>query len=170
MKEGISPRIDTSSLFLAFGPNYKAAYCMAVCPTGEDVFGPLLPERFMKVEGSIEFTVIERGDDRVVSEMPIHSGMLNPFGVIHAGAMLWLADVTATVLVLGSAEVRPGMTGFPLGISLNANFVGNQRAGSLRAVSEFVKRGRTVSVVRTSVYGDGDKLLADVTTSHVLSK
>jgi ABC-type phosphonate transport system ATPase subunit len=50
----------------------------------------------MKVDGSIEFTVIERGDDRVVSEMPIHSGMLNPFGVIHAEAMLWLADVTAT--------------------------------------------------------------------------
>jgi uncharacterized protein (TIGR00369 family) len=124
---------------------------MVVCPAGENVFGPLLTEGIMKVDGSIEFTVIERGDDRVVSEMPIHSGMLNPFGVIHAGAMLWLADVTATVLVLGSAEARPGMTGFPLGISLNANFVGNQRAGSLRAVSEFVKRGRTVSVVRTSV-------------------
>jgi Fe-S-cluster-containing hydrogenase component 2/putative sterol carrier protein len=24
---------------LAFGPNYKAAYCMAVCPAGEDVIG-----------------------------------------------------------------------------------------------------------------------------------
>jgi acyl-coenzyme A thioesterase PaaI-like protein len=61
----------------------------------------------MKFEGSIEFTVIERGDDRVVSEMPIHAGRLNPFGIIHAGAMLWLADVTATVLVLGAAEARP---------------------------------------------------------------
>ncbi len=124
----------------------------------------------MKFEGSIEFSVIERGEDRVVSEMPIHAGVLNPFGIIHAGAILWLADVTATVLALGSAEAKPGMTGFPLGVSLNANFVGNQPAGSLRAVSEFVKRGRTVSIVRTSVYGDGDKLLADVTTSHMLSK
>ncbi|TFH24412.1 MAG: 4Fe-4S ferredoxin [Myxococcales bacterium] len=25
---------------LGFGPNYKAAYCMAVCPAGEDVIGP----------------------------------------------------------------------------------------------------------------------------------
>ena len=24
---------------LAFGPNYKAAYCMAVCPAGADVIG-----------------------------------------------------------------------------------------------------------------------------------
>ncbi len=30
---------------LAFGPNYKAAYCMAVCPAGEDVIGPFLGDR-----------------------------------------------------------------------------------------------------------------------------
>lgn len=30
---------------LGFGPNYKAAYCMAVCPAGEDVIGPYLADR-----------------------------------------------------------------------------------------------------------------------------
>jgi hypothetical protein len=30
---------------LGFGPNYKAAYCMAVCPAGEDVIGPFLEDR-----------------------------------------------------------------------------------------------------------------------------
>jgi epoxyqueuosine reductase QueG len=30
---------------LAFKPNYKAAYCMAVCPAGEDVIGPWLEDR-----------------------------------------------------------------------------------------------------------------------------
>ena len=30
---------------LAFQPNYKAAYCMAVCPAGEDVIGPYLRNR-----------------------------------------------------------------------------------------------------------------------------
>jgi len=27
---------------LGFGPNYKSAYCMAVCPAGEEVIGPYL--------------------------------------------------------------------------------------------------------------------------------
>ncbi|HEX4145113.1 MAG TPA: SCP2 sterol-binding domain-containing protein [Pirellulales bacterium] len=27
---------------LSFGPNYKAAYCLSVCPAGEDVIGPYL--------------------------------------------------------------------------------------------------------------------------------
>lgn len=30
---------------LAYGPNYKAAYCLAVCPAGEDVIGPFLEDR-----------------------------------------------------------------------------------------------------------------------------
>jgi NAD-dependent dihydropyrimidine dehydrogenase PreA subunit len=30
---------------LAFGSNYKAAYCMSVCPAGEDVIGPFLENR-----------------------------------------------------------------------------------------------------------------------------
>ena len=124
----------------------------------------------MKIRGSIEFTVTEQSKDRVVSEMPIAAGVKNPFGVVHAGAMLWLADVTATVLVMGTDQVSEGMKVFPLAISLNANFLGNQSEGSFRAVSSFVKRGRTVSVVRTTVYGAEDRVIADVTTSHVLAK
>jgi 1,4-dihydroxy-2-naphthoyl-CoA hydrolase len=123
----------------------------------------------MKMEGSIEFTVTERTGDRVVSEMPVTAGVRNPFGVVHAGAMLWLADVTATILVMGPEQASEGMKGFPLAISLNANFLGNQKEGSFKAVSSYVKRGRTVSVVRTAVYGAGDRVVADVTTSHVLS-
>ncbi len=30
---------------LGFGANYKAAYCMAVCPAGDDVIGPFLASK-----------------------------------------------------------------------------------------------------------------------------
>ena len=35
---------ETASMWqsLSFGANYKSAYCMAVCPAGEDVIGPYL--------------------------------------------------------------------------------------------------------------------------------
>jgi NAD-dependent dihydropyrimidine dehydrogenase PreA subunit len=38
---------ETASMWqsLAFGPNYKAAYCLAVCPAGDDVIGPFLADR-----------------------------------------------------------------------------------------------------------------------------
>ena len=124
----------------------------------------------MKVQGAIQFTVTERVDERVVSEMPVTDGIKNPYGVVQAGAILWFADVTASLLAMGNREMSEGMTGFPLAINLNANFLGNQMQGVFRAESVFVKRGRTVSVVRTTVSGESGKIIADVTTSHVLSK
>ena len=124
----------------------------------------------MRVEGRIEFQIIEQTPERVISEMPIQPGIINPHGGVHAGAMLWFADVTATYLALGSTEASEGMSGFPLAITLNANFAGNQKEGKLRAVASFVKKGRTVSIVRTTVFGENDKLIADVTTTHVPAK
>lgn len=35
---------------LAYGPNYKAAYCIAVCPAGEDVIGPWLTHKKQHVD------------------------------------------------------------------------------------------------------------------------
>jgi len=35
---------------LAFKPNYKAAYCVSVCPAGEDVIGPFLNDRKQHIE------------------------------------------------------------------------------------------------------------------------
>ncbi len=38
---------ETASMWqsLSFGPNYKAAYCLSVCPAGEDVIGPYLSDK-----------------------------------------------------------------------------------------------------------------------------
>ena len=40
---------ESSSMWqsLSYGANYKAAYCMSVCPAGEDVIGPFLKDRRM---------------------------------------------------------------------------------------------------------------------------
>jgi ferredoxin len=39
---------------LSFGANYKAAYCMAVCPAGEDVIGPFLTDRREFLKGVVK--------------------------------------------------------------------------------------------------------------------
>jgi epoxyqueuosine reductase QueG len=55
---------------LAFGPNYKAAYCMAVCPAGEDVIGPYLASKkdfaddvMRPLQGRREPVYVVRGSD-----------------------------------------------------------------------------------------------------------
>ncbi len=39
---------------LSFKANYKAAYCVAVCPAGEDVIGPFLDDRKAFLEGVVD--------------------------------------------------------------------------------------------------------------------
>ena len=94
----------------------------------------------MKVTGTIEFTITAQSAEEVAGEMPVQAGILNPFGVAHAGAVLWFADVCATVLAFGTTDVTAGATGFPLAINLNAALLGNQKDGLFTAKSVFVKR------------------------------
>ncbi len=123
----------------------------------------------MEVRGELEFTIIEQTSDQVIGVMPIRPGMLNPYGIVNAGAILWFADVCASVLIMGGKTFEPGTAGFPLAISLNAALVGNQKEGVFKATSRFVKRGRQLSVIRTTVTGANDRVIADLTTSHVAS-
>jgi NAD-dependent dihydropyrimidine dehydrogenase PreA subunit len=55
---------------LAYGPNYNAAYCIAVCPAGDDVIGPYLADRMQHrrnvldpLVARIEPVYVVRGSD-----------------------------------------------------------------------------------------------------------
>jgi 1,4-dihydroxy-2-naphthoyl-CoA hydrolase len=117
--------------------------------------------------GEIEFFIEERSLERVVSRMPIRVGILNPFGTVHAGAMLWFADVTATVLALGDTTLGPQGQGFPLAIDLHSTLLANRREGELQAEAQFVRRGKRVMVVRTRVSDGAGNVLVEVTTTHI---
>lgn len=117
--------------------------------------------------GEIEFFIKERRTDCVISAMPVKDGILNPFGTVQAGALVWLADVTATVLALSQVELSPDGKGFPLAVNINTSLLGNQREGEIKAEARFVRQGKRVTVVRTRVTGAHERLLAEVTTTHI---
>jgi SCP-2 sterol transfer family len=54
-RKKVSPA-ETVSMWqsLSFGANYKAAYCMAVCPAGEDVIAPFLNNRRQFLEDVVK--------------------------------------------------------------------------------------------------------------------
>jgi uncharacterized protein (TIGR00369 family) len=117
--------------------------------------------------GSIEFYIQERTEDYVISVMPVTPGILNPIGLVQAGALIWLADVTASVLTLGGRIPAANGRGFPLAINIHTVLVGNQKDGQIKAEARFIRKGQQVSVVRTRILGTGEKLLAEVTSTHI---
>lgn len=123
-----------------------------------------------KRTGNIEFFIEERNADFVISRMPVTSGILNPFGTVQAGAMIWLADVTASVLAIEGQTIGEGGKGFPLALDIHTTLLSNQRDGEIKAEARFVRRGQNVLVIRTRISGNGDKLLAEVTTTHTKAR
>ena len=119
---------------------------------------------------NLDFQIVERTPDLAIGRMDVTDGALNPFGTIHAGAMVWFADVVATTLALGDNEVRPGEAGFPLALTFDVNLLANRSDGMISATARFVKQGRTVSTVRTVVTGPDDKPLLELTSTHLYSR
>jgi len=121
----------------------------------------------MDYTGNLAFSVNAVSDTEASGEMVISAGMLNPFGTVHAGALVWFADVIATSLVLAGRNPEAGMQGFPLAVNLNTQLMSNRREGVLSARAQYVKRGRQVSTVRTVVMGDDGKVLIELTSTHI---
>ncbi|MBO9454580.1 PaaI family thioesterase [Paracoccus sp. R12_1] len=117
--------------------------------------------------GQVEFDVTAVSETEAQGEMQIGPGMLNPVGTVHAGALIWFADVVATNLVMGGEQVTEGMDSFPVAITLNAQLLANQKQGSLAARAVWLRRGRRVSTVRTQVTDESGKVLLDLTSTHL---
>jgi len=91
----------------------------------------------------------------------------NPTGNINGGVIISLADNLSTGAANRAYFDKTGERRFLVGVDLHAVMLTNQQGGTIRATSHVVRAGRRVTVIRTEVHGDGDRLLAEVTTTHV---
>src|SRR5262249_11004699 len=81
---------ETSSMWqsLSHGANYKSAYCMAVCPAGEDVIGPYLRDRQQHLREIVKplqerpepVYVVPGSDAEAVARQKFTNKTVNPFG------------------------------------------------------------------------------------------
>jgi len=119
-------------------------------------------------KGGIGFTIESREPERVVARMPVSQAAKNPFGTMHAGALIWFADIAATLCAIGDPDsIGEDGSGFPLAVDLHTVLSGNEKAGDLIATSTTVKRGGKLIVIRTDVRGDTGRLLINMTTTHL---
>ena len=116
-----------------------------------------------------EFIGMQHGDDdaEVTARIRIEPHHCNPTGNINGGVIISLADNISTGAANRAYLSKTGERKFLVGVDLHAVMLANQQGGSIRGVAVPVRVGRRVTVIRTQVWGDDDKLLAEVTTTHV---
>lgn len=116
--------------------------------------------------------LLEVSPEQAIGEMRFTTKLQQLTGVFHAGALIALADSTATFACLyWLHEVRGDQTkAFPLTIQLSTNLLRNTQQGTVRAVAVPVHRGRSTMVVETRVSDADARLLLVVTTTHLVVK
>ena len=104
-------------------------------------------------------------------QSPIHVEIMGTAGYYCAGM-----NKEATVIVHGNVSTgvanqayfeKTGERKFMVGVDLHAVMLANQIGGVVRVSGAPVRVGRRITVVRTQVWGDEGRLLAEVTSTHV---
>lgn len=101
----------------------------------------------------VEFT--DFGDSWLRARMPVDERVHQPFGRLHGGASVVLAETVASVA--GAMAVPDGKV--TVGLDINANHVRAARDGYVHATATAEQLGRTTQVWTIRIEDDAGKLI-----------
>lgn len=105
-----------------------------------ELFVGTVPGTLMETLG---IYVVEASHERVVATMPVGPAQHQPFGLLHGGASVALAETVASI---GACLKPDGALQSVVGIEINANHIRATREGTVTAVATPLHRGRTSHV------------------------
>ena len=116
----------------------------------------------------LDMSITEVGPERAVVSMQAQPGVytFNPTRVVHAGAIVSLADTTATFAAMAAYRGDLELDQMPVAVALSTQLVGNVQEGRLVAEATISHPGRTLMVASTRVSDDNGRLLALVNSTH----
>lgn len=113
----------------------------------------------------IQYTYAAEG--RIEATMPVDERTRQPFGILHGGATLALAE---TIAGLGSMViVEPDE--FVVGMQVNGNHISSAHEGdTVRAVATIIHKGRSSHIWNVDVFTSTDKLVSSIRVMNSVLK
>jgi 1,4-dihydroxy-2-naphthoyl-CoA hydrolase len=103
----------------------------------------------------IEFQQIEKG--KVVATMPVDDRTRQPFGLLHGGASVALAESVASI---GAYELVNKEKEVVVGLEINANHIKGKRDGIVTATGTVLHQGRTTMVWDIKITDEHEQLIS----------
>ena len=100
--------------------------------------------------------VTELGDDFVRGTMPVDDRTKQPFGILHGGASVALAETLASYG--GYLTIDPEKY-HVVGVEINANHLKVARSGIVTGKCSPIKRGRSTQVWQTEITNEDNELV-----------
>jgi len=100
--------------------------------------------------------LLELTRERVVATMPVDQRTRQPFGLLHGGASVALAE---TVASLGAAMHVDPERQRVVGLEINANHVRGKKEGTVRAVGVPLHVGRSTQLWSVEIRDEAERLV-----------
>ncbi|MEL7835095.1 hotdog fold thioesterase [Fodinibius sp. Rm-B-1B1-1] len=119
-------------------------------------------EKFLSITeknmgGALGISFTSFKSDEVTATMPVDENTIQPFGLLHGGASVALAETLASIGAWLNIE-EEGKTA--VGVEINANHVRSAQKGeTVRGVSKPIHTGRQTQVWETKIFNEDEKLV-----------
>ena len=97
------------------------------------------------------------GDDFLEATMPVDERTKQPYGLLHGGASVSLAETVGSLA--SSLCIEDFNTQSVVGLEINANHIRSATSGKVTAVCKPIKIGRNIHVWNIEIHNDVKKLV-----------
>lgn len=93
--------------------------------------------------------VEEFSEDRIVLSMPISDATRQPFGLLHGGVNMVLAETAASFHACWGIDLHEKV---PVGIEINGSHLNSADSGNVRAVGKVLRRSASLIVHEIEIF------------------
>ena len=102
--------------------------------------------------------------ERVEATLKVRPDLKQPWGIVHGGAVMTLADTVAGA----GAYMNLGQDQETVTVELKINLIGAVREGTIRAEALPLHRGRSTSIWEARITDDAGRLVAISLSTHLV--
>jgi len=106
---------------------------------------------------ALQIIFLEYSNECLIAEMPVNENTVQPYGFLHGGATMALAESVGGALSLFSLDDKSLIA---VGVEINANHLLPVRTGKVKATASFLRKGNSIHVLDIRVTDDSDRLIS----------
>ena len=108
------------------------------------------------IMNTLDIKIIEYTKEKVVATMPVTPKTHQPFGVLHGGVSVVIAETVASA---GSYQFIDAEKQRAVGLEINANHIRSKSDGIITAIGVPVHVGRTTIIWDIRIYDEAERLI-----------
>jgi 1,4-dihydroxy-2-naphthoyl-CoA hydrolase len=114
-----------------------------------------MSQRTLVANLGIEFT--EVGPDFVSAKMPVDERTVQPFGLLHGGASVALAETLGSIASALQVDINKKIC---VGLDINANHLRSARSGYVHGTARAIHLGQRTHVWEIKIVDDADRMIS----------